>query len=210
MTALVIRGLGKKLGGVRVLDDLELDCASGSVTVIAGPNGAGKTTLLRIVAGVLEPDRGAIEVDGVSLARRRARARARIGYVPEAADPPGHLTVNELLDLVAALKSSAPPDAALRDRLAITGLARHRIDRLSLGERRRTCLAAALIGDPALLVLDEPTNGLDTGGIDTLAELLTDRAAAGAAILLATHDADFAARIDADVLHLSAGKLSGR
>jgi ABC-type multidrug transport system ATPase subunit len=202
---LVVTEVRKRLGGRAVVDDVSLACEAGSITVLAGPNGAGKSTLLRMIAGVLEPDRGSIEIDGHSIARRRARAR--LGYVPEAADPPGHLTVDELLALVAALKHAPGPDAAARARLGIAALGAQQIERLSLGERRRTCLAAALIGDPAVLVLDEPTNGLDLAGIAMLEALLAERRTANCAVLLATHDRDFATRVATQTLSIDHGRL---
>ncbi|MEM9492225.1 MAG: ATP-binding cassette domain-containing protein, partial [Myxococcota bacterium] len=135
------------------------------------------------------------------------RARTQLGYVPEAADPPGHLTGAELFDLIRALKRAPPVPAALIDQLAVGPLVAARIERLSLGERRRVCLAAALIGDPRVLILDEPTNGLDVAGVPVLGQVLRDRAEAGAAVLLATHDHAFAERL-ADVrLRLGGGRL---
>ncbi len=181
---LKIKDVGKRLGGRRVLDKvgLELD---GGVLAVVGPNGCGKTTLLRIVAGVLAPDEGDVLLDGHRL------DRAHLGYVPEAADPPAHLTVDELLALVAALRRAAPLARELRAELGLDGIAGQRIGSLSLGQRRRACLGAALVGGPWLLVLDEPTNGLDPAGVDLLARLLGEHAVRGA-ILVATHDLDFA------------------
>jgi ABC-type multidrug transport system ATPase subunit len=187
----------KSLGGRRVLDRLSLAAAAG-VTAVLGRNGSGKTTLLRIVAGVLEPDEGAVFVAG----RPLERARHLVGYVPEAADPPAHLTVAELLALVAALRRAPPLEPSLREPLGVPAIADRRIASLSLGQRRRACLAAALVGAPALLVLDEPTNGLDPTGIETLATLLRAHAAAGRTALVATHDLDFAASVDARNLQL--------
>ncbi len=204
---LAVDDLQKRLGGRRVLDGLGLTCEAGTITAIVGPNGAGKSTLLSILAGVMEPDAGSVDIDGASITRQRTRARARLGYVPEAADPPPHLTVDELIALVVALRRARPLPAEMRAQLGIEPLAHHRIDRLSLGERRRACLAAALVGDPALLVLDEPTNGLDEAGVGALAELLEARRSAGCVIVLATHDTDFARRLGARVMHLEAGRL---
>lgn len=203
--SLEVRGLRKSRGGRRVLDALDLVAAAAAITCIRGANGSGKSTLLGIIAGVLAPDRGTVELAGKSLLRRRARRD--LGYVPEAADPPAHLSCDELLTLVAALKQAPAPDAALRARLGVDALAGHRIERMSLGERRRTCLAAALIGEPSLLVLDEPTNGLDAAGVDMLVELLCERRDAGAVVLLASHDHDFIGRVDARVFELQSGRL---
>ena len=176
--------VGKRLGGRRVLDKVGLELDGGALAVV-GPNGCGKTTLLRIVAGVLVPDEGDVLLDGHRL------DRARLGYVPEAADPPAHLTVDELLALVAALRRAPPLAPTRKAELGLDGIAGQRLGSLSLGQRRRACLGAALVGGPWLLVLDEPTNGLDPAGVDLLARLLREHAARGA-ILLATHDLAFA------------------
>lgn len=211
MTApvLVVDGLGVKRGGRRVLDGLSLTAGPGEIVGIVGGNGCGKTTLLAAVAGVLAPDRGGVTIDGASVwgpERERIAARRALGYVPEGADPPGHLTGDELLALVAAVKGAPPLDSEVRTRLDLGALAAARIDRMSLGQRRRACLGAALVGAPRLLVLDEPDNGLDAGGIDALVELLAARAAAGAAALVASHDAHFLDRIKARRLSVARGQ----
>jgi ABC-type multidrug transport system ATPase subunit len=204
---LSVRSVGKRFGGRWVLDDVSFDCAAGAVTVIGGPNGAGKSTLLRIVAGVIEPDRGQVEIDGQSIVGRPVAARRRLGYAPEAADPPGALRVGELLALVAALKRSPPLAPALRERLGVERIERQRIEQLSLGERRRACLAAALIGEPAVLVLDEPSNGLDDGGLPALIEVIGARRAAGAAVVVASHDPRLVQAVAGVRLRLEAGRL---
>jgi ABC-2 type transport system ATP-binding protein len=202
-----VRELGKRLGGRRVLDGVDLAIDRGQAVVVRGANGAGKSTLLRIVAGVLEPDDGMVEIDGHSITGDRIAARRALGYVPEGADPPEHLTVDELLSLSSALRRVPPADAALRARLGVDVLGHKRIERLSLGERRRACLAAALAGEPALLVMDETSNGLDAAGVDALETLLRERLAAGCAVLIASHDGALAEAIGARVVVLSAGRL---
>jgi ABC-type multidrug transport system ATPase subunit len=190
---LAVRAVRKRLGGRQVLGGLSLDLERG-VLAILGANGSGKTTLLRIVAGVLDPDEGSVSIKGLPL----RRAHAHLGYVPKSADPPPHLTVLELERLCGALRGAPPLDPALRDRLGVGATAGQRIGSLSLGQRRRACLAAALVGAPWLLVLDEPTNGLDPDGVAMLAALLVERAAAGGATLVATHDLDFADAVGAE------------
>jgi ABC-type multidrug transport system ATPase subunit len=206
-------GLGVRRAGRRVLADIDLSADRGELVALVGANGAGKSSLLAAIAGVLAPDRGAVLVNGASVwgaERERRRARAALGYVPEAADPPGHLTGEEVLALVAAVKRTAPLDAAVRARLALEAggaIAHARIDRMSLGMRRRACLGAALTGSPSLLVLDEPDNGLDPGGVDTLVELLRERAQAGAAVLIASHDAGLVDRLGAGRVALAEGRV---
>jgi ABC-type multidrug transport system ATPase subunit len=188
-----VNAIRKRLGARDVLDGLSLRLERGVLAVL-GANGSGKTTLLRIVAGVLEPDEGSVTLRDLPL----RRAHAHLGYVPETADPPPHLTVLELERLVCALRGAPPLAAATRERLGVTAIAGQRIGTLSLGQRRRACLAAALVGAPWLLILDEPTNGLDPGGVDMLAALLREHVAAGNAALVATHDLDFADAVGAE------------
>ena len=204
---LTVTSIHKRLGGTQILGGASLACAGGEIVVIAGDNGAGKSTLLRIMAGVLEPDRGAVDIDGESIIGRHVAARRKLGYVPESADPPAHLTVAELLGLVAALKRSPPLAREVIDALAIDRLRRRRIEQLSLGERRRVCVGAALIGDPAVLILDEPSNGLDDDGAALLIELLGDRRDRDTAIVIATHDDDFGRAVATRWLRLRAGVL---
>ena len=199
-----VSDIRKRLGARRVIDDLSFSCDSGEITILTGANGAGKSTLLALVAGVMQPDRGTIVIAADDGARS---SRQALGYVPEAANPPGFLSGAELFDLVRQLKGAAALNEEIHRALGLGAIEHSRIERLSLGERRRVCLAAALIGDPALLVLDEPTNGLDVDGVSTLVQLLRDARERGAAILIATHDRAFADQV-ADVrLHLAGGQL---
>jgi len=208
MTAVLqVDSVVKRLGGRRVLDGVSLDCVAGRVCALYGNNGAGKSTLLQIVAGVMAPDRGAVVLCGESILGHHVRGRRCLGYVPEAADPPAHLTVAELVALTRSLKQAPPLADDLIARLGLESLRHKRIGQLSLGERRRACLAAALVGDPALLVLDEPTNGLDAAGIELLLELLRERVAADGTALMATHDRDFATAASAIELRLVEGAI---
>jgi ABC-type multidrug transport system ATPase subunit len=120
--------------------------------------------------------------------RERTRARKALGFVPEAADPPGFLLAGELWNLVAATRGTPPPSAELVDSLGLDELRALAIDKMSLGQRRRACLGAALLGPPKLLVLDEPDNGLDAKRLAALVAILKAHAAAGNAAVIATHD----------------------
>jgi len=204
---LVIAELKKLLGGRLVLDGASLSAGRGEAVAIFGDNGAGKSTLLRILAGVLDADRGHATLDGASILGSRAPARAHVGYVPEAADAPAHLSPRELAALVAALKRVSLPDEALVDRLGLRAYWDRPFGGLSLGQRRRSCLCAALLGDVRLLLLDEPTNGLDAAGVRELAALVRERREADTTVLVATHDPGFAEAIAATRVRLSAGKL---
>ena len=204
--AIDVHAVGKRRGGRWVLDDVSFTVEAGEVTALVGGNGAGKSTLLACAAGALEPDRGWIAIAGATSGRRR-----HVGYAPEAGDAPGHLTGAELWALVAALRGGPATrgvdDAAAR-LLGLAPLASMRLERMSLGQRRRAVLAAALIGAPPALLLDEPDNGLDAAGLDALATLVTREAARGAAVLVATHDPSVRERLAARTITLVDGRLA--
>jgi ABC-type multidrug transport system ATPase subunit len=197
--------VGVKLDEHWVIRDIDLVGEAGEAIAVVGANGAGKTTLLRVLAGVLPLDRGFISLSGEPL---RGAARRRVGFVPEAADPPGFLTARDLLAFTAALRAAPVPAEEARRRLYPASLENARLATMSLGERRRVCLAAALIGEPALLVLDEPENGLDAGGVDVLVALLRAATARGAVVVVATHDAALRAALACREMHLASGRLA--
>lgn len=181
--------------GRPVLDGVSLAIERGETVAVMGPNGAGKTTLLKAVAGLLDPDDGSVEVDGV------------VGFAPE--DPQAGLFAESVAEEVAffprnrGLDVDARREVALA-RLGIEPLAGRDPFALSVGQQRWVSIAAVLAGDPDVLVLDEPTRGLDAAGEDALADLLggLDRT-----VLVATHAADFAYRAADRVAVLAAGEL---
>lgn len=202
---LAVERLTVRRGGRTVIDELALAAAAGELVGIVGKNGSGKSTLLAAIAGVLAPHDGRIVVAGASVwgrAADRRRARAALGYVPELADPPGFLRASELWALCAATRATEAPSPELIDRLGLDELRDLPLERMSLGQRRRACLGAALLGPPALLVLDEPDNGLDARRLDALEVLLRAHGSRGGAALVATHDAALLERIGARVMTL--------
>ncbi|WP_437291537.1 ATP-binding cassette domain-containing protein [Sorangium sp. So ce406] len=200
-------GIHKRLAGRDVLSGVDLRCGPADVAVVMGGNGAGKSTLLRIVAGVLEPDRGAVTLSGDPIHGGGAAARRRLGYAPDATEALPDLQVAELCALVRALKQAPPLDRAWVERIGAGALYRQRLSGLSFGQRKRALLLAALVGDPWLLVLDEPTNGLDAEGARTVIELIEQRRAEGKATLLTTNDPALAAALGGRPRRLSAGRL---
>jgi ABC-type multidrug transport system ATPase subunit len=188
-----------------VIDELSLSAGPGELIGVVGTNGCGKSTLLLAVAGILMPSAGRIAIDGASVwgtSRARSSARRALGFVPEAADPPGFLSARELWALCATSRGVGLPDDDLIRQLALDDIRDLAIDRMSLGQRRRACLAAALLGPPKLLVLDEPENGLDARSYDALGTLLRGHAARGGAALVATHDTALLERINARTVAL--------
>jgi len=203
---LEVDAVSVRRGGRVILDGVTLEVAAGEIVGLVGKTGCGKSTLAMAIAGVLAPRAGRIAIAGAAVwggHRERLRARRALGYVPEGADPPGFLLGGELWALVAATRGTAPPSPALCDALGLDELREVAIERMSLGQRRRACLGAALLGPPALLVLDEPDNGLDARRLDALIALLRDHAAAGRACLLASHDAALLDQLGARIHRLA-------
>jgi ABC-type multidrug transport system ATPase subunit len=193
-----VENLVVRRGGRVILDGISVEVGAGDVVAIVGANGTGKSTLLACVAGVLPPRAGRVTIQDESVwGARGAIAKRALGYCPEAADPPPYLTGAELWALVAAARGVDGPSAELRATFGLDQVAGVRLDRMSLGMRRRACLAAAWLGPPAVLVLDEPDNGLDAARLDALVTMIAAHAAAGRAALVATHDPDVIDRIGA-------------
>jgi ABC-2 type transport system ATP-binding protein len=204
-------GLTKRYGDVTALEGLSVDLPPGRIGLV-GANGAGKTTLFRLLLGLTKPNDGSIEVAGVDVAHDPAGARARLGYMPEHDCLP---TDQSAADVVATLGELAGlPRSAARQRasevLDLVGLdeARFRpIDGFSTGMRQRTKLAQALVADPDLLLLDEPTAGLDPLGRDSMLDLVARLGGFGISVLLATHLLDDVQQVCDHVVMLDAGRL---
>jgi ABC-2 type transport system ATP-binding protein len=184
---LALRGIVRTFGDRRAVDGVSFEVQAGEAVLLVGRNGAGKTTLLRVATGYLDPDAGEVFVDGVAMASDRARAQARLGYLPEHAPAPGELTVREHLALRARQKRVGwgGLDLAI-ERAGLGEITRQRIATLSKGFRQRVGLADALLGEPPLVILDEPTSGMDPIQVQQLrAHLIA--AARERAVLVSSH-----------------------
>jgi ABC-2 type transport system ATP-binding protein len=184
---LALRGITRAFGSRRAVAGVSFEVAGGEAVLLVGRNGAGKTTLLRIATGFLDPDDGEVVVAGIAMARERARAQGKLGYLPEHAPAPGELTVREHLALRARQKRVAAGGLARAIELAGLGdTLRQRIATLSKGFRQRVGLADALLGDPPLVILDEPTSGMDPIQVVQLRDHLV-AAARDRAVLVSSH-----------------------
>jgi ABC-2 type transport system ATP-binding protein len=167
MSALVVLdGLTKRFGSLLAVDDMSLTVEKGEVVGFLGPNGAGKSTTMKMAAGFLEPDAGSAVICGFDVAREPRRAKAHIGYMPEGAPSYGEMTTLAFLRFVAEVRnlSGAARRQAITstvERTGLEGVLHQSIETLSKGFRRRVGLAQALLHDPDVLILDEPTDGLD-------------------------------------------------
>src|SRR5262245_12473503 len=204
---LVAEGLRKRLGGRWVLDGVTLACEPGEIVVVTGENGAGKSTLLQILAGAMQPDGGRVTLNGKDVGTRSGAARRALGYAAEQSLAIEQLGVSETIALVAALKRAPMPGDAVLARLGLLAFANAPLDSLSLGQRRRVTLTAALVGEPTVLILDEPSNGLDEEGIRVLQTIVREHVGLGRSAVIATHDLELARAVATRQLRLERGQL---
>jgi ABC-2 type transport system ATP-binding protein len=177
MAAVTLDGVTKRYGAHLAVDNVSLEVETGEIMGLLGPNGSGKTTILRILTGYLRPTAGKARVAGFDIVREGRAARRRVGYVPEDAPLYPHMRVNEFLVFMGRLRGLDGERlrdrlAFARERLGLQGMGDTIIRRLSRGYRQRVSLAQAILHQPDLLVLDEPTNGLDPRQIIEFRELI--------------------------------------
>jgi ABC-2 type transport system ATP-binding protein len=186
--ALELRGLTKRYGARTVVEGLSLEVPAGSIFGLLGPNGSGKTTTLSCALGLLRPTAGTARVLGEPVARIH-RLQGRLGVVFDAAIALPGLTVTQNLAYVRRLLGHrrGRTDGELLEAVGLTGHARQRAGSLSLGQQKRLALAAALLGEPELIVLDEPLSGLDTLGVRRMLRLFRSLREEGLTILLSSH-----------------------
>jgi ABC-2 type transport system ATP-binding protein len=207
MAAIELHGLTKRFGAVTAVDDLTLELAEGTVTGFLGPNGAGKTTTLRMLLGLIDPTAGSATFAGRRYVDLDEPAR-HVGAVLEASSfHPGRRAVDHLRILASA---AGLPKQRVDDALAQVGMMEHanrRVGGFSLGMRQRLGLAAALLGEPSVLVLDEPANGLDPEGVHWLRTFLRSQAESGCTVVVSSHLlAEVAQTVD-HVVILDKGRL---
>ncbi|MGH9171622.1 MAG: ABC transporter ATP-binding protein [Acidimicrobiales bacterium] len=187
--AVETHGLTKRFGDNVAVNGVELLVPRGSAFGYLGPNGAGKTTLIRVLLGLTQADAGTMSLLGYPVPKQRDRALARVGAIVDEPRFHHHLTGRQNLSLLAAAREPAARgriDQAL-ERVGILHRANDKVSKYSLGMRQRLGVAACLIGDPQLLVLDEPMNGLDPGGMQDMREMILSLTAEGRTVVLSSH-----------------------
>ena len=187
MAAIELRGLTKHFGDVIAVDDLTFDLEAGTVTGLLGPNGAGKTTTLRMLLGLVAPTAGTATIDGCRYVDLPDPAR-HVGAVLEATSfHPGRRAIDHLRVLASAAGLPERRASEALEQVGMSDHARRRVAGFSLGMRQRLGLAAALLGEPAVLVLDEPANGLDPEGVHWLRNFLRQQADEGRTVVVSSH-----------------------
>jgi ABC-2 type transport system ATP-binding protein len=195
--AIVLRGVTKRFDGTAAVNDLSLTVPTGSIYGFIGPNGSGKTTTLRMIMHILLPDEGQIEVLGSS---DTAAARDRVSYLPEERGLYKKMTIRRLLRYYARLKGGSRRriDAAIDEwmaRMELPGLLDRQIETLSKGMSQKVQFIAAVVSDPALLILDEPFSGLDPVNAQVLKDAVLELRRRGATVVFSTHDMATAERM---------------
>jgi ABC-2 type transport system ATP-binding protein len=204
-------GLTKTFSGLVAVDDVSLSVARGEVVGFLGPNGAGKSTTMKMLTGFLTPDAGEAAISGEDVFRHPLKARQRLGYLPEGAPAYGDMRVGDFLIFVARMRglSGARLDERLGEMVERVNLAtvwNRNVDALSKGYKRRVGIAQALIHDPDVLILDEPTDGLDPNQKYDMRELIRS-IAPGKAIVVSTHILEEVEAICSRVVIIAEGRV---
>jgi sodium transport system ATP-binding protein len=184
--------LCKRFGSIDAVREVSFAARDGEITGLLGPNGAGKSTTLRMLYGVLTPDSGSARIDGIDILGETSRARAHLGVLPHAAGLYGNLTARENIEYFGSLQGIGRErlrtrTAELARTLGMESYLERRAKGFSQGQRIKVALARALVHDPANLVLDEPTNGLDVMAIRNLRDMLQNLKSQGRCILFSSH-----------------------
>lgn len=205
MTVASLDHVSKRFGTVKALDDVTVAVDPGTTVALLGPNGAGKSTLFAVLLGLRRPDSGVVRLLGGD--PRRPDRRRRVGFAPQELGFPQTLRVQEIAGLVARHFDPGEPEDVL-DAFGVRTLERRQAGGLSGGQRRRLAVALAFLGRPQLVVLDEPTAGLDAEGRRAVWTAIEHARGRDAAVLLATHDLDEAEAVASRVVALSGGRVA--
>lgn len=207
-----VRDLSRHYGALQAVQDVSFDIRRGEIVGLLGHNGAGKTTIMKMLTGFLEPSAGSIRIDGLDMAEQRRAVQRRIGYLPENCPLYPEMTVLDYLDYQAALHGLTPGQraAAIRravERTELGAKATATIGTLSRGYRQRVGVAQAILHEPLILILDEPTNGLDPSQIQHMRALVRELSA-DATLIISTHVLQEVEAVCGRVLILRGGRLA--
>lgn len=206
---LTVNGITKYYDRQNGIENIHFSCQNGEAAAVIGPNGAGKSTLLRILAGVLKADAGSVMLDGCDTGDYKSRRQ--IGYMPDQMEFAQRLTVKNFLNLVSDYKFGGLFKEELEQAVVSFGLEAYRnqaLHKLSMGNRKKTAMIAAFLGSPRLIILDEPTNGVDTSGIIALKQAVRTARDSGSIIIVSSHILDFLGSISDHYIFLKDGRIA--
>ena len=198
--------INKRFGKLQVLKDLDLEISQGGIIAILGPNGSGKTTLIKCALGIVLPDAGNITLNGQGVVNKW-HYRNDINYLPQIATFPNNLTVSELIEMVKSLREKPSSESPLIEMFALEPFLSKKLSTLSGGTKQKVNIALSFIFDSPLLILDEPTAGLDPVALLQFKKLLAQEKAAGKTILLTTHIMSLVEGIADEIVFLLEGKI---
>ena len=206
---LSVRNISRSFGSRRVVDDVSFDVGRGRLTGFVGGNGAGKTTTMRMILGVLRPDSGSITLDGAPVDQAALHG---FGYMPEERGLYPKMEIGEQLAYLARLHGVDKAVAKRRsedllERLGLIERKRDKLEALSLGNQQRVQVAAALVHDPDVLIMDEPFSGLDPLAVDEVVAVIAEHAARGVPVLFSSHQLDVVERLCDDLVIIADGKV---
>ena len=206
---LEVQAVSRSFGDRKALDEVSFTVRGGRMTGFVGGNGAGKTTAMRVILGVLSPDAGAVTLDGSPIS---ALQRTRIGYMPEERGLYPKMKVSEQIVYLGRLHGMSTAGAkesatTLLERLGLGGRMDDTVESLSLGNQQRAQIAAALVHNPEVLILDEPFSGLDPIAVETVSSVVKDYAASGAPVLFSSHQLDIVERLCDDLVVIADGRI---
>lgn len=206
---LSVQNISRSFGGHRAVDDVSFDVGRGRLTGFVGGNGAGKTTTMRMILGVLRPDSGTVTLDGAPVGQAALHG---FGYMPEERGLYPKMEIGEQLAYLARLHGIDKATAVQRsddllERLGLIGRRRDKLEALSLGNQQRVQVAAALVHDPDVLIMDEPFSGLDPLAVDEVVAVIAEHAARGIPVLFSSHQLDVVERLCDDLVIIAGGRV---
>ena len=201
-----ITQLHKTFGKLTVLDGLDLSIKSGGIFAVLGPNGSGKTTLIKCILGMVIPQKGEIIYDNESIIRK-SESRNKINYMPQIANFPANLTVIELIEMVKNLRPKVAKEQGLISLFGIEPFLTKKLGNLSGGTKQKVNIILAFMFDSDLIILDEPTTGLDPIALIHLKQIIQEAKAAGKTILITTHIMSLVDEIADEIVFLLDGKI---
>ena len=203
---IVIQELHKSFGKNAVLEGIDLKIDQPGIYAILGPNGSGKTTLIKTILGMVIPDSGKVEVIGKNV-RKDWKYRAELNYLPQIANFPGNLKVSELLRMIKDLRGAASSEELLIEKFDLQPFLDKKLSSLSGGTRQKVNIVIAFMFSSQLMILDEPSTGLDPNALLVLKELLQEEKSKGKTILLTTHIMQFVEEMADDIIYLLEGNI---
>ena len=201
-----IKNLHKKFGKLTVLDGLDLNINKGGIFAVLGPNGSGKTTLIKSILGMVIPEEGSINIDGVDVLKKH-EYRNNVNYLPQIANFPSNLSVSELIQMIRDIRTKKANDLELIELFELEPFLKKKLSNLSGGTKQKVNLVLTFMFNSELIILDEPTTGLDPVSLIRLKEIIQQEKQKGKTILITSHIMSFVEEMSDEIVFLLDGKI---